>query len=70
MGNWGILLFFRLTHSKVTLLASPRFILLLVFYIEFGFMAYGGSLILMDLSFGQPLLSYPRPVWLRLEDLS
>lgn len=57
-----------LTNSKGTL--SARFILPLVFYIEFGLMAYGGSSILMGLSLVQLLLSKPLPVWIPLEDLS
>lgn len=57
-----------LTNSKGTL--SARFILPLVFYIESGLMACGGSSILMGLSFVQLLLSKPLPVWIPLEDLS
>lgn len=57
-----------LTNSEGTL--SARFILPLVFYIESGLMACGGSSILMGLSFVQLLLSKPLPVWIPLEDLS
>ena len=57
-----------LTNSKGTV--SARFILPLVFYIEFGLMACGGSSILMASSFVQLLLSKPLPVWIPLEDLS
>lgn len=57
-----------LTNSKGAL--SARFVLPLVFYIEFGLTAYGGSSVLMGLSFVQLLLSKPLPVWIPLEDLS
>lgn len=67
-GEPRCLIAFWLTNSKGTV--SARFILLLVFYIEFGLMACGGSSILMGSSFVQLLLSKPLPVWIPLEDLS